>query len=234
LNLRPTEPCLRNSVKFVLKDFEKNYKIAIKHLKTVRRKIAEIGSRLIRDGIVVFTHCHSSTVIEILKMAFKQGKKFEVYNTETRPLYQGRKTARELAKIGIPVKHFVDSAGRIAIKKSDLVLFGADSITSVGKIINKIGTEMFAEIANKYDKPVYFCTDSWKFNPKTIIGFEEKIEERSPKEVWKNPPKGVEILNYAFESVKPELATGIISELGIFKPAVFVGEVKKNYPWIFE
>ncbi len=231
ISARPTEPCLRNAIRFALMDIKKNADLALKHFDEAERKIAAIGSRKIRNNDIIFTHCHSSTVISILKEAAKT-RKFNVYATETRPLYQGRKTATELAKAKIRVRLFTDSSGRFALKKANLALFGADAITSEGEIINKMGTEMYADIAEKYDIPVYFCTNSWKYDPMTVFGFEEAIERREAREVWNRPPKGVEISNLAFEIVEPELATGIISELGDYSPTTFIEEVKKNYPWI--
>lgn len=231
ISARPTEPCLRNAIRFALMDIKKNADIALKHFDEAQKIIATIGSRKIRNKDIIFTHCHSGTVINILKEAAKT-RKFKVYVTETRPLYQGRMTATDLAKAKIPVKIFTDASGRFALKKSNMALFGADAITSEGEIINKMGTEMYADIAEKYDIPVYFCTDSWKYDPLTVFGFEEAIERREAKEVWNRPPKGAEISNFAFEIVEPELATGIISELGDYSPATFIEEVKKNYPWI--
>ncbi len=231
ISLRPTEPCLRNAVNFVIKDVKKNADLALKHFDDAQKKVAVIGSRKIRNKDIIFTHCHSNTVMGILKEAAKT-RKFEVYATETRPKFQGRLTAAELAKAGIHVTLFTDSSGRYALKRANLALFGVDAITSEGEIINKMGTEMFADIAEKYDIPVYFCTDSWKYDPSTVFGFEEAIEKRGSKEVWDKPPKGVKISNIAFEIVEPELATGIISELGVYSPATFIEEVKKNYPWI--
>ncbi len=231
ISLRPTEPCLRNAINFVIKDVKKNADLALKHFDDAQKKVAVIGSRKIRNKDIIFTHCHSNTVMGILKEAVKT-RKFEVYATETRPKFQGRVTAAELAKAGIPVTLFTDSSGRYALKRANLALFGVDAITSEGEIINKMGTEMFADIAEKYDIPVYFCTDSWKYDPLTVFGFEEAIERREPKEVWDKPPKGVKISNIAFEIVAPELATGIISELGVYSPTTFIEEVKKNYPWI--
>ena len=187
---RPTEPCMRNSLNYVMHDLDYDDPIeltkaiclkvdeVIERFDKNQRIIAQIGSKKIGNGTVVFTHCHSSTILEVLKQAKKQNKKFEVHNTETRPLYQGRITAREIAKLGIPVTHFVDAAARFALKKADLMLIGADAITTEGKVINKIGSELYAEIANKYDIPVYACTDSWKFDTETIFGYEEEIEKR--------------------------------------------------------
>ncbi len=231
ITTRPTEPCLRNAINFVLMDIKKNADLALKHFDDAEKMIATIGSRKIRNNDIVFTHCHSRAVMNILKEAAKT-RKFKVYCTETRPMFQGRKTATELAKSKIPVMLFTDAAGRYAIKKANIVLFGVDAITSEGKIVNKMGTEMYADIAEKFDIPVYFCTDSWKYDSMTVFGFEEAIERREAKEVWDRPPKGVEVSNIAFEMVEPELATGIISELGSYSAATFIEEVKKAYPWI--
>ncbi len=240
---RPTEPCMRNSLSylfynlhggFLKKQIKSKIEFLLKHFEDSKKIISDIGSRKIKSGSVIFTHCHSSAVMSILLKAKKQGKRFEVYNTETRPLFQGRKTAKELAEAGIKVTHFVDSAARIAIKESDLVLLGADAITSEGKVINKIGSELYAEIAKKFDVPLYICSNALKFDYKSFFGFDEEIENRHKKEVWKESPKNVKINNYAFEIIKPELITGIISELGIYSPYVFMDEVKKAYPWIFD
>lgn len=245
ISLRATEPCLRNSINYITSNI--NYTLSVKELKSTLDKnieyvrkhfkdsdalITKYGSKRISSGMVLFTHCHASTVTKIMIDAKQSGKEFSVHNTETRPLFQGRITAQELATNGIKVQHFVDSAGRVALKKCDMMLIGADAILSDGTIINKIGSEMFAEIAYRYDIPVYICTDSWKFDPKSIFGFDEEIEMRESKEVWPNVPKNITVNNFAFEKINHELVTGIISELGIFKPDMFVQEVLEKYPWM--
>ncbi|MBW2981930.1 translation initiation factor eIF-2B, partial [Candidatus Woesearchaeota archaeon] len=93
--------------------------------------------------------------------------------------------------------------------------------------------ELFAEVAEKWDVSLYVCTDSWKFDPKSVFGYEEEIEKREAKEVWPTAPKGIKINNFAFEKVNPDLITGIISELGIYKPEIFVEEIKRAHPWMF-
>ncbi len=243
---RPTEPALRNAINYLFHNLhhddvntmkhELNYRLkkVQNHFKESKQKIIEYGSRKIKNGMVIFTHCHSSTVTGILIKSKKKKKRFEVHNTETRPLFQGRITAKELSSHRIKVTHFVDSAARLALKKCDLMLIGCDAITSTGKVINKIGSEMFAETANKYEIPVFVCTNSWKFDPHTLFGYDEEIEKRYFKEVWPNKPKGVKILNYAFEKINPELITGIISELGVYNCDGFIREVKRIYPFMFK
>lgn len=242
---RPTEPGMRNAIDYVLYNLDTSSLVSLsqmvlqrienvlKFFETSEGNIADIGAEKIKNGMIVFTHCHSTTVMDILKKAKSQGKNFKVYNTETRPLFQGRKTAKELSDAGIEVHHFVDSAGRVALKEADIALFGCDAITTE-KIFNKIGTEMFCEIAKRYDTQVYFCTNSWKFDAKSIVGFDEVVEERDPKEVWDKPPKNVKIANLAFEKINPDLTDGIISEFGIYRHNLFIREMQERYPWLFK
>lgn len=232
---RATEPAMRNGVNFCFANrhkYKDPTKIALDHFKKSKVEIAKIGMNKIKNGMKVFTHCHSSTVEAILIAAKKKGIKFEVYNTETRPKFQGRITAEVLAKAGIPVTHMVDSAGRSMLKKCDLFLFGCDSVTSEGFLINKIGTESLVDAANEVGIPAYSCTSSWKVSTETILGHEEEIEQRDPKEVWDKPPKRVHIYNPAFEISRPDKFTGVISELGVFKPETLVLEFQKAYPYL--
>jgi ribose 1,5-bisphosphate isomerase len=205
---RPTEPMLFKALRAVETGAD-SLKL-IEKFKKDRQKIANFGASLIKNNSIVFTHCHSSTVIDILKAAKAQGKKFVVHNTETRPMFQGRITAIELAKAKIPVKHFIDSAAMLAMKDADIMLIGADWISQKG-VANKIGTEMFAEIATKYFKiPVYCCSHSWKYSDKSIV-----IEQRPASEVWTEAPKNIQIYNPAFEIAESKHIKGIISEFGM-------------------
>jgi translation initiation factor 2B subunit (eIF-2B alpha/beta/delta family) len=114
------------------------------------------------------------------------------------------------------------------------MIIGCDAITNKGDIYNKIGSEMIAEIAKSRKIKVYICGRSWKLDPNTFFGFDEKIEQRNEKEIWRNSPAGVIISNYAFEKVHPKNITGIISEFGILKPKEFVRMAKKRNKWMFE
>ena len=115
LSSRPTEPMMKNVLYFAEKKIP--YKKILNHFDYAQEKINKAVFKLIRNGDVIFTHCHSTNVVNALIYAKKKGKKFEVYNTETRPLYQGRKTAEELKKSGIKITMFVDSAIKIALTK---------------------------------------------------------------------------------------------------------------------
>ena len=123
LSIRPTEPMAQNGVKFILKEIElakiKNVEEAKSYfwkavnnflilIENVARKILPQAQKIIEDKENIFTHCHSYLVEQSLFQAKKSGKKFQVFNTETRPLFQGHITARNLLKAKIPVTMVTD------------------------------------------------------------------------------------------------------------------------------
>ncbi|HDP73826.1 MAG TPA: hypothetical protein ENN46_02610 [Candidatus Woesearchaeota archaeon] len=248
---RPTEPAMMNSLNYslhfsdfpkqsqaekhkLIEEIIKRINFVLKHFEESDEIIAEIGEKKIKKNSVVYTHCHSSTVMRIIKRAWDKGTRFEVFCTETKPHYQGRRTAIELSEHGIPVTYFIDSAARIAIKKADIMLIGADAITNEGKIINKIGSELFSFVASTYDVPVYACTNSWKFDPHSVFGYEVNIEEAEKADFWHDAPEKVMINRLMFERVDPKYLSGVISELGIYSPVVFSEEIKRKYDWFFK
>jgi len=246
---RETEPLMRNAVRWIVNQVKDSRETSVGKLaKTVslasqaflkslddsKEKIAEIGAKRIRDHAVILTHCHSSTVTCLLKSAKLQGKSFEVICTETRPVRQGKVTAEEMLNLGVKTTFIVDSAARFFMNHVGLVLVGADAITSEGNVINKIGTSTIALVAYEARTPFYVVSELLKFDPATMYGDYEKIEERNPKEVWENPPKGLIIRNPAFDVTRRDFIHGIICEEGIVSPHSIAEVVRRKYPWIFE
>lgn len=219
LSARPTEPMLARVLEEVKR---KPYQAVLAHFDSSQKIISKNVLKMIRDKDIIFTHCHSTNVNNALKYAKTKGRRFEVYNTETRPLFQGRITAKELKDAGIKVTMFVDSAAMTAIKESDKIFIGADALIKKG-VINKIGSGMFARIARDNHIPLYVIADSWKFTNSKV-----PIENRNLNEVWDKAPKNIKIKNPAFEFVPKKYISGIISELGILKYDDFVRKVRKN------
>ena len=117
--------------------------------------------------------------------------------------------------------HVSDLGAEFALKKCDLFLFGADAFLKKG-VVNKTGTSMFCEIAKLYNIPRYSCGLSLKFTKKI------KIEKRSGKEIWDIREKNIKIENPAFDLIKKDLITGIVSELGIFDFKEFIKRAIRN------
>lgn len=246
---RETEPLMRNALRWVTNQVEKSSETQVRKLAKLvasashqflagleysKTRIAEIGARRIKDNSTILTHCHSSTVICLLKEAKQRGKVFKVICTETRPLYQGRITAKELTESNINTTLIVDSAARFFMNDADLVIVGADAITSEGNVINKIGTSTVALVANEARTPFYVVSELLKFDPATMLGDYEKIEERHSDEIWKDPPEKLSIRNPAFDVTRRDFIHGIICEEGIISPQSIAEVMRRNHPWIFE
>jgi len=225
ISLRPTEPMLQKVLALIEKE---PYEKILLHFDSAQEKINKGVLKIINNRDKIFTHCHSTNVVNSLIYAKKKKKKFEIYNTETRPLFQGRRTANELRKAGIKVTMFIDSAAAIALEKenrkdktyANKIFLGADALLSDG-IINKVGSGMISELAYHHKISVYIIADSWKFSNKKV-----PIENRSLNEIWNRAPKDIKLKNPAFEFVPKKYIAGIVTELGLMKYDEFVKKIK--------
>jgi ribose 1,5-bisphosphate isomerase len=216
---RPTAVVLHNCLKIL----KKNRKLStidklIRTLEKSTGKIAKKGNKLVKNNYKIMTHCHSGEALAVIKEAWKEGKKISVIATETDPLEQGVKTAKELVKLKIPVMLITDNAVGYFMADVDCVLVGADAIRKEA-VVNKIGTSLLAFAAKQNKKPFYVAANTLKFDRrKKLI-----IEERSPKEVYRELMhpinlKRIKIRNPAFDITPWKFVTAVITEKGIMKP----------------
>jgi len=246
---RETEPLMRNALHWIItqaqesktekidelcKTVASNTRQFLADLESSRECTAEIGAKRILDGDVILTHCHSSTVTRLFAKAKKAGKNFKVICTETRPAFQGRITAKEMVDLGIETTFIVDSAARSFMANVNIVLVGADAISSEGNVINKIGTSTIAVVANEAQKPFYVVSELLKFDPETLFGAHEKIEQRKAEEVWMEGPKNLRIQNPAFDVTPNNYIHGIICEEGVIAPQSIIEVIHRRYPWVLK
>ncbi len=249
---RPSAVSLPNAVNYIMYSARKNINLELGDLKkklseeicrfveeqnNALETIAEIGSRLIEDGDVVMTHCNSDTVVLLLKRAWDEGKKIEVFCTETRPRYQGHLTAKELSEHGIPTTMSVDSAAHLFMRemKVDKVIVGSDTVYANGDAINKIGTSQIAICAKDMNIDFIVATESLKFCPQSLLGSRVDIEYRSPSEiidVGKLP--NVKILNPAFDVTAADYISVFITEFGVIPPEAIYHLLREKFGWEFE
>ncbi len=231
---RPTAISLWNGVQAVLKDTAsakdvdelrrtvvRNADDFIKRSKKAVEVIGVVGSRRLRDGDRVLTHCNSKAALGVIIQAHKEGKRLEVYATESRPWRQGLQTIKDLTAAGLKPTLIVDSAGRWLMKDLDAVVVGADTICSNGALINKIGTSQIALAAHEARVPFMVAAETFKFSPKTMYGELVEIEERDSSEVAKagEVPPGTRIMNPVFDATPPEYIDAIVTEIGVVPPS---------------
>ena len=197
----------------------------------INRALGDIGSKLIKDGDVILTHCNTGalatagygTALGVIRSAWRSGKKIKVIATETRPVLQGaRLTIWELIKEGIPATLIADSMVGYVMSKGlvNKVIVGADRILMSGHVINKIGTYTIAVVAKRHGIPFYAAAPTSTIDPETPVD-RVTIEERDPNEVRRVLGKvlitvpTVPVMNPAFDITPPDLVDGIITEAGI-------------------
>jgi len=239
LNTRPTAVNLEWGVKTIIEyarinpNREEIVKKAVNLLYNdfyINKKIAEIGSKLIKDGDKVLTHCNTGslatvsigTALGVILEAIKEGKEFEIYITETRPKLQGsRLTAFELYLAGVNPILIVDGAVAFTIKgkRINKIFVGADRILRDGTTFNKIGTLQIALAAKEYGADFYVVAPTSTFDLNRTIE-DVQIELRSEDEVRKlgghyiTIPK-IKVYNPAFDITPPKYITAFITEKGV-------------------
>jgi methylthioribose-1-phosphate isomerase len=199
----------------------------------INRKIGDYGKGLIREGDGVLTHCNAGalataghgTALGIIYSAWAEGRRFQVFVDETRPLLQGaRLTAWELVQEKIPVTLVTDNMAASLMKrgKINLVLVGADRIARNGDTANKIGTYGLAVLANWHRIPLYVAAPVSTLDLGLSSGGEIPIEERASEEVThfcgkRITSRKVNVYNPAFDVTPHGLIGAIITEKGIIR-----------------
>ncbi|MGA2516338.1 MAG: S-methyl-5-thioribose-1-phosphate isomerase [Thermodesulfobacteriota bacterium] len=199
----------------------------------INRKIGENGKKLIHSGDGILTHCNAGalatsgygTALGVIYAARDQGKKFQVFVDETRPMLQGcRLTAWELVQEKIPATLITDNMAGVLMRKGlvNLVVVGADRIARNGDTANKIGTYGLAVLSKFHDIPFYVAAPTSTLDLSLVSGEEIPIEERNIAEVthfcgYPIAPKGVKAFNPAFDVTPHSLINGIITEKGIIR-----------------
>jgi len=211
------------------------------------RKIGRHGLEIIREvherkgsEVNILTHCNAGwlafveygSALAPIYAAHEAGIPVRVYVGESRPRSQGLLTAWELQQAGVPHVYTADNASGNLLQegKVDLVIVGADRVTSRGDVANKVGTYLRALAARANDVPFYVAMPISTFDPDTFDGLVEiPIEEREGEEVTHvvvsdgegairkalYVPGRTEVSNPAFDVTPAELVSAFITERGI-------------------
>ena len=197
----------------------------------VNRRMGDFGKDLMPDGGSVLTHCNTGalatsafgTALGVIRAGWESGKRFEVFNTETRPWLQGaRLTSWEFQKLGIPATLMADSAAGMLMRQGRIgcVITGADRIAANGDTANKIGTYSLAVLAKEHGIPFYVAAPISTIDLSLPDGDGIEIEERAPEEVTRfggvrTAPEGVAAVNPAFDVTPHRYISAIVTECGV-------------------
>lgn len=192
----------------------------------------------------ILTHCNAGwlatvdfgTALAPIYAAHNAGINVHVWVDETRPRNQGASlTAWELGQHGVLHTVISDNAGGHLMQQGavDMVIVGADRVTSAGDVCNKIGTYLKALAAFDNNVPFYAAVPSPTIDWGIANGLTEiEIEQRHGDEVAymqglaadgsvqnvRVIPVESKTANPAFDVTPARLVTGIITEQGVFAP----------------
>ncbi|WP_256299636.1 translation initiation factor eIF-2B [Haloarchaeobius salinus] len=175
---------------------------------------AERAAEHIEDGSTILTHDYSSTVLEAIELATRDGAHIEMYVTEARPRYLGRKTARTLAGNDRVETHLLtDAASGYYLEECDEVFVGMDCIVG-DTLYNRVGTFTIAATAAHCDVPVSVVGSSSKV---IESGFVFENEFRSPSEVMREPAEGFDVRNPAYDATPVSLLERAMTDEGVME-----------------
>jgi translation initiation factor 2B subunit (eIF-2B alpha/beta/delta family) len=204
---------MRTIVTGVARDFKRQLQVR-------ESAIAEAVLPLIVDGARVLTLSRSTTVKAALRHAQRAGRRFRVLCAEARPGLEGRTMAAELAEDGIAVTLMVDMLALSQVARADVVLIGADHLTTSG-LVNKVGTYGLALATRANNVPLYALCGSEKFLPPGYI--HPAQESRPAAQVWDDVPEAVQIENYYFDRTPLSDITSVVTESGVLTSAAIEG-----------
>ncbi len=233
---RPTEPLAQNAVRYIFHNT--NIAANIVHYKAFiedgKKSIPQHGESVLKDGGVYLTLCHSSTTVALFTNGRKHGAMFSLFVAETRPLYQGRTTAKELLTAGFDDVTMVVDDVAVSIVEGrkgavDAIFIGADMLNANG-FANKIGSLALSMAAEIRSIPVYIVTTLLKFDPRTYDP--SVIEQRDPSEIWNDAPMGLKFYAPAFDYVPYRPHIHVISEAGITQSTDTQKIATSYYPFL--
>jgi len=184
-------------------------------VESAKDRAAERGAAALAEEDVLFTHDFSSTVLAAVEAAVDDGATFEVYVSESRPRYLGRKMARKLGAIdGVDVTLLVDAASGYYLPEADRVVVGMDCIVD-GTLYNRIGTYPLATAAAQEDVPMTVIGADSKFVD-GAFAFETEI--RSPSEVHREPADEFTVGNPAYDATPLSLLDSVVTDTETHNP----------------
>ncbi len=193
-------------------------------------QMATHAAGLLSDDALLLTHCWMDTyLIELVRAAAREGKRFRYVATETRPYLQGaRLTSHTLAEMGQDVTLITDGMAAAvlspysALGRVDALVTAADRISLDGHVFNKVGTLGAALAAQAFGVPFYVLIHAPDLRSPTVG--DVVVERRDGAEVL--AVQGVRTASElvtqgyypAFDVTAPQYVSRIVTDRGSFEP----------------
>ncbi|WP_254862846.1 translation initiation factor eIF-2B [Halovivax gelatinilyticus] len=222
----PSHASLQNALRKVVDDVTESDAADVEEAKSIasaiiqdvatrvesgKRRAAENAADYLAGDATLMTHDYSTTILEALEIATAEGASFDLYVTEARPRYIGRKAARAFSAIdGVDVTLITDAAGGYHLTECDRLVVGMDCIVD-DVLYNRVGTFPLAAAATQLDVPVTVLGAASKL---ITQGFVFENEFRASSEVMLEPASEFAISNPAYDATPVALIENVITDEG--------------------
>lgn len=194
--------------------------------------MAKHALMLFPAGCEVLTVCNSGpvatggigTALGSIIYAYKHKRVLHVYVPETRPRMQGKITAWELERAGIPFTVIADGAvgALLAGRRIGAAVVGADRIAANGDTANKLGTYPMAVLCLKHGTKFIVVAPVSTLDAACPDGAHITIEERAAAELSvisgrQVMPARWQVWNPAFDITPRALVSFFVSENGALR-----------------
>jgi translation initiation factor eIF-2B subunit delta len=200
--------------------------------------IDELVEKIV-DQDVILTFAKSSIVEKCLLQAHASGKRFRVIAVDSKPLYEGKRLAHDLAAVGIDVDYYLITGVAHAMSEAKKVFLGAHAMLSDGRLYSRVGTAVVAMHAHERAIPVLVGCESFKFSDKVFVDAfaqndlaypEELLGSAAEQEPWLQKSKEwprLQVFNPMYDLTPAEYVTGLVTEHGELSPIAVPAILRK-------
>lgn len=208
--------------------------------------IVDSAIEAVNDGDVILTYAASMVVKKSLIEAHKLGKKFRVIVVDSRPLFEGKRMARDLMEVGLNITYILLGSASYVMKSVTTILIGAHAMFSNGLLYSRVGTALITNAAKVRSIPVLVLCETIKFSDRVQLD-SVTVNELAPveqltnisidpeKTVVKSPVTGshesiptLSMLNVLYDLSGRGAIKKVITELGSL-PASSVPVILREY-----
>jgi translation initiation factor eIF-2B subunit delta len=201
--------------------------------------IAKAAAEKIENDDVVLTFAQSSIVKKVFFEAHAQGKSFRVIVVDSKPLYEGKCLAKDLAKAGITVEYMDIGGVWHSANHAKKVILGAHAMMGNGALYSRVGTCTVAMLAKEKRIPVMVCCESYKFTEKVYLDAITNNELAPPEELFEkgkddelaalyNEIPGLQVLNVMYDLTPPDYVNMVVNEYGNIPPSAITAVLRKQ------
>lgn len=191
-----------------------------------RRALIAKATEILADVRRPLIYDYSSTVADVVRALARATGLDLIVIPESRAIDGGRRYMSALADLGVSVSFVPDAAIEYAMSRSDVVLLGAESVTSDGGIINTVGSTMTARAAHAHGIAVYGAADLFKVGARAAADLPAPSPRRY--DFLLRPGEQASTEAPELEIVPPDLVSAILTEAGPVEPGNLASAVLRR------